>query len=54
MNSNINNNNKENNIIVEQKENNVDDNFENCEDKEIKTIYKSKVNSCKQVRIKKI
>ena len=54
INININNNNKENNIIVEQKENNTNENFENCEDKEIKTIYKSKVNSCKQVRTKKI
>ncbi len=55
MNININNNNKEN-IISEKKEINNDEsneNNENSEEKETKSIYKSKVQSCKQVRTKK-
>ena len=55
MNININNNNKDN-IISEKKEINNDEsneNNENSEEKETKSIYKSKVQSCKQVRTKK-
>ena len=54
-NTNKNNNNENNNIIiVEQKENNIDDDFENNKDNnESKSLYKTKMNSCKQVRIKR-
>jgi serine/threonine protein kinase len=56
MNININNNNKEN-IILEKKEIDHDEsneNNENYEEKERKSIYKSKVQSCKQVRTNRI
>ena len=50
--------NENNNIIVEKKENDNEDNNNNLEDikddnNESKSIYKAKVNSCKQVRIRK-
>ena len=44
---------KENNTILEQKENNNNDTFEIFKDNEYKTIYKTKMNSCKQVRFKR-
>ena len=53
-NNNKNNNNENNDIIVEQKEPNIDDDFENNKDNnENKSLYKIKMNSCKQVRIKR-
>ena len=50
--------NENNNIIIEKKENDNEDNNNNLEDikddnNESKSIYKAKVNSCKQVRIRK-
>jgi serine/threonine protein kinase len=50
--------NENNNIIIEKKENDNEDNNNNLEDikddnNELKSIYKAKVNSCKQVRIRK-
>ena len=54
-NSNNKNNNNNDNIIIEQSEkNNDNDSSENSkENYESKSIYKTKMNSCKQVRIKK-
>ena len=53
-NSNNKNNNNNNTILEQNEKNNDDDNSENSkENYEIKSIYKTKMNSCKQVRIKK-
>jgi len=56
INSNSNKNINNENIIVEIKENNNDEILENNNNKEhneYKTLYKTKMNSCKQVRIKR-
>ena len=44
-------NNENHNILSEQKEKNNEDNLEHIND--LKSLYKTKVNSCKQVRVKK-
>ena len=44
-------NNENHNILSEQKEKNNEDNLEYIND--LKSLYKTKVNSCKQVRVKK-
>ena len=45
--------NNENNIIREEKEKNNEDDLEYISINDVKSLYKTKVNSCKQVRVKK-
>jgi serine/threonine protein kinase len=51
--ANKNNINNENNIIREEKEKNNEDDLEYISINDVKSLYKTKVNSCKQVRVKK-